>query len=300
MSIPSPLLALFQASDTHKEVQVITEGSRPLSQRPVSKLLATGVLFISAILSLSAFSQSAEAYSNNFIRDLNQRTIMDPNTRPVSEINQLRNAQIGVVVAINQVRVQGNTVNGGTLVGGLVGAVVGDRVSGSNRENRREIQAVSAIAGAFVGGRIQQGVSNNKHEFSEYLIKQGSSSRLVMVTLPTDHSIQAGDHVAYSTSRRNTFITRVDSSVGLGANGQQQRGFSSYGTTHSNLDGYGRGSYNQSNQDQDLRDAYEQGAASERRRLRDEQRRNGQNQPSNNGYGELPPGFQPPRTRRPG
>lgn len=269
----------------NNEVEILLEGSKALNQRPAHRLIQQGQAMVVGCLMFAGFAGVAEAHSlNGVLRDLNQAPITRVDTRPVQDLNQLRNAREGQLVMCRQVRVQGQVVNTGSVVGALVGAAVADRATRDSRGSERNIaRALGAAGGGLVGGRVQNTVTNQNQRFDECVIRTGNrGGRLVSVVTPHNPELIPGEWVLYSTSRNNTFIIPIS---------PQSRQFLGQGEEF-----YGHDQPQVSVNDEALRRAYEAGL------MRGIQKAQQSDGPPSRGqflergvseYGEVPPGYRP-------
>jgi outer membrane lipoprotein SlyB len=93
-------------------------------------ILGAGLIALSAALSGCASSTAGDTYSR-------------------SQVGQVNQAQMGTVVSVRQVKIEGTKSGVGTAAGAIVGGVAGSQVGGGRAEN-----VIVGVAGAVVGGLV--------------------------------------------------------------------------------------------------------------------------------------------------
>ena len=95
-------------------------------------------------------------------RQLPPRADRDSDVRNDRQVAAASCQECGVVESINAVKVQGQTNGVGALAGGATGALVGNRIAGSNN------RTLGGVVGAVGGGLIGNAIEKHKRETTVY------------------------------------------------------------------------------------------------------------------------------------
>ncbi|CCP15445.1 Outer membrane lipoprotein slyB Flags: Precursor [Stenotrophomonas maltophilia RA8] len=125
-----------------------------------------------------------------------------------------RNVQEGVVVMVRDVRIDNrSTVNTGTVIGGALGAAMGDRAASKrkHRDSRNVARVVGATSGALAGGAIQRAASNrNGIEIFVRTTDGRGRSEVVSIIQDADSRIHPGQRVFLSGKGRDVRVVALD------------------------------------------------------------------------------------------
>lgn len=174
-------------------------GKRGLSQRASTKLMALGAaVFMTACMAPGAVHAQSWYSSPN----------TSANTYTTQSAMQGQNTETGTVVAMRQVMLKQNSAyNGGTMVGGIVGAAVGAQVSRNthNYAARTLATAISGIGGAAIGTRISNG--NSARPALQVFVRDDRTGRVKAYVQDNDQQgMQLGAEVAIIHSGSATEI----------------------------------------------------------------------------------------------
>ncbi|MDL2356106.1 MAG: glycine zipper 2TM domain-containing protein [Pseudomonadota bacterium] len=98
----------------------------------------------------------------------------------------------GTIDSIQVVRGSGNTGGGGAVVGGLLGALVGNQVGSGN--GRTAATVAGAVGGAVVGNQVEANRNNNGQDMYQINIRL-DNGELRSVTQDSVYDLRVGNRV---------------------------------------------------------------------------------------------------------
>ena len=120
-----------------------------------------------------------------------------------SQARTAQEVQMGVVVAVRNVKIEGTKTPIGTGAGAVVGGVAGSELGGGRGSLVGAV--VGAVAGGLAGSAIEEGVTRqNGLEITVRL----DSGRTLAVTQAADEDIRVGDRVRVLSGNGVTRVTR--------------------------------------------------------------------------------------------
>lgn len=177
-------------------------GKRPTATRPFAKL-ALGAAFIFGAAALAP----TQAHASSWYASPNTSA----NVYDTQSSLQSQNVQTGTIVGMRPVTVRQNTsANGGTLVGGLIGAAVGNQVSRHTSGPARTLSmALGGVAGGYAGTRISNSVST--HQAMQIFVRDDRTKRTIAIVQDNDQpGIYVGAEVALVRSRNGLAATPLN------------------------------------------------------------------------------------------
>lgn len=108
-----------------------------------------------------------------------------------AQVGQQGQVQTGVIVSMEQVKIEG-TSGVGTIAGAVAGAAAGSMLGGSTAVNIIGGTAGAVVGGAVVGGAQKALTSGTSWEF---LVKRDDSGAVISVVQSNELNLNVGDHV---------------------------------------------------------------------------------------------------------
>lgn len=120
-----------------------------------------------------------------------------------SQARSAQEVQMGVVVAVRNVKIEGTKTPVGTGAGAVVGGLAGSEVGGGRGSVAGAV--LGAVAGGLAGSAIEEGVTRqNGLEITVRL----DSGRTIAVTQGADEYFRPGDRVRVLSGGGTTRVTR--------------------------------------------------------------------------------------------
>jgi outer membrane lipoprotein SlyB len=192
---------IFSENDTVSYAAV--SGKRGLSAKATGKLALAGaaIFMAAAIAPGAAHAQSWYASANT-----------SANVYDTQSALQSQNVETGTIIGIRPVTLRQNTsYNGGTMIGGIVGAAVGVGIAQNTRSfaARSLATAIGGIGGAAIGTRIANG--NSVRQAIQVFVRNDRTRQTVAVVEDNDQpGMVVGAEVAMVRSRQGYAITPMN------------------------------------------------------------------------------------------
>lgn len=109
-----------------------------------------------------------------------------------AQIGQQGQVQTGVIVSMEQVRIEGSS-GVGTIAGAVAGGAAGSMLSGNTAVNIIGATAGAVVGGAVVGGAQKALTSGTSWEF---LVRRDDTGAVVSIVQSNELNLRVGDRVA--------------------------------------------------------------------------------------------------------
>lgn len=127
-----------------------------------------------------------------------------------AQVGQMGKASLGVIIAMENVKIDGNS-DIGVIAGGVAGAAAGSMVGGNTAVNI--IGGVGgAVAGGLIGGAVQKAATGGNAV--EFIVQQDKTDELIPIVQSNELNLQVGDRVILVTVDG---MTRIRQKVGYQA-----------------------------------------------------------------------------------
>jgi len=140
------------------------------------------IIVISSVIGLAVFGGCA---SNHL------------DTVPRSASATTQTIDIGTVIAVRDVNIEGNSTNLGTYGGGIMGSAIGSTIG--RGDGSTIAAAAGAVGGAIVGQKIEKNLT--KKIAQEITVEMDDGGRVVVVQEKLEPVFSAGDRVSVLESR---------------------------------------------------------------------------------------------------
>lgn len=128
------------------------------------------------------------------------------------EVRRVQNIQLGTVIDLTAVRIEGTNSGVGGAVGGAVGGIAGSTVDDGAAGDIAAI--VAGAAGALVGAKLENAATNaNGFEYTIQLESSGEVISVVQAVDPKADQIVAGDRVKLLSQGGTYRVTRLNNPV---------------------------------------------------------------------------------------
>ena len=121
------------------------------------------------------------------------------------EAQQIQQVSFGTVLAVEEVRVEGDGAHTGAIIGGITGAAVGSLFGGGSGK------VLSVLGGALAGGVLGHGIEGQVRSFDAYqlTIELENGSNIVVVQRKDEQFFTRGDRVRVIVSGQNAARVQV-------------------------------------------------------------------------------------------
>ena len=121
------------------------------------------------------------------------------------EAQQVQQVQFGTLLAVEDVRVEGDGAHTGAILGGVTGAAVGSLFGGGSG------RVLSVVGGALAGGVLGAGVEGQARSFdaNQLTVELENGSTIVVVQRKDEQFFTRGDRVRVISSGQNAARVQV-------------------------------------------------------------------------------------------
>lgn len=180
--------------------EVLTVGQRPASERRTPSLAAAAFV---AIASIFALAHASEAKADGWVGGYNTSAQVYGGNQAM----QAQSVSIGQVVSIQPVAIKNsNSINGGGVLGALVGAVAGHQIGGSSSAHTAGA-VVGGVAGGLIGNNIGRSASGHGAVQLTIAVPRGNNVQMLAIVQDADYPYHPGQPVQLIGSGRNARIS---------------------------------------------------------------------------------------------
>jgi outer membrane lipoprotein SlyB len=117
---------------------------------------------------------------------------------------QAQQVELGTVVAVRKVQIEGSQSGVGTVGGAAVGAIAGSAIGGGRGSAIASV--LGGIGGLVLGSKMEEGVTQT--EGQELTVKLETGNTIAVVQAAGEQPLQVGERVRVLSSRDETRVVR--------------------------------------------------------------------------------------------